>query len=192
MQQQDDVMMQYKRNFNLIYSACLIHQRAIVVPLRRAFGVRALRTPCALGLILMCVWALCTHDNYMWLWIGAWFLCFLVRRAESVKLARAGAKVHSEYDGWPDAIRIGRTEKAAKLVIEPFIIVCLGGVLFSVYQQMHWSPYGLPYFFFTGGFTLPFLEIVKQQIWERRTQGMVDARVEQEALMNDFRNRYGQ
>ena len=192
-QQQDDMMTKYKKNFNFIYSACLIHQRCLVVPLRRAFGVQALGTPCALAPHPdVRVGDLHAATTTCGLWIGIWFLCFLVRRAESVKLRQSGAKMHGRVRRAPvDAIRIGRTEKAAKLVVEPFLMVGLGGVLFSVYQQIHWSPYGLPYFFFAGGFTLPFVEIVKQQIWERRTQAMVDARVEQETLMREFRNRYG-
>jgi hypothetical protein len=190
-QQQDDVMTQYKRNFNFFYTGCLIHQRGVVIPLRRGLGGDALGAPCALAFVLMCVWAMCTRDNFLWLWIGVWFLCFLKRRLESVVLTKSGAKLHSQYDGWPDAIRIVRTEKIAKLIVEPFIIVCFGAVMFYAYQQNHWQPYGLPYFMLIGGFTLPFVEIVKQQIWQRRTQSMLDARVEQEQVMNDFRNRYG-
>jgi hypothetical protein len=190
-QQQDDVMTQYKQNFNVLYTACRAHQMGVVIPLRRCCGPDVLRTPCAFAFVLMCVWAMCTRDNFLWLWIGVWCCYFLKHRLESALIAKSGAKIHSQYDGWPDAIRIGRTEKVAKLIVEPVVIVSFGAVMFYAYQQNHWQPYGLPYFMLTGGFTLPFVEIVKQTIWRRRTQSMLDARVEQEALVNDFRNRFG-
>jgi hypothetical protein len=191
-QEQTDFMTKWKNNFNWAYSVALVHQRCLVIPMRKGFGVQALGTPCALALVLMAVWGLCTRDMLLWAWAGLWSLYFLVRRAESVKLGKSGAKVHSQYDGWPfDAIRIGRTEKMAKLVVEPLLVVILGGLVFWGYQQMHWPPYGLPYFLLAGGFTLPFVETVKQKIWERRTQSMIDARVEQEQLMQDVRDRYG-
>jgi hypothetical protein len=190
-QQQDDVMTQWKQNFNFIFTACLIHQRAIVIPLRKGFGADAIGKPCALALVLMCIWGMCTRDNFLWLWIAVWFACFLKRRVETALLVKSHVKIHSQYDGWPDAIRIGRTEKIAKLIVEPVVIVSLGAALFYGYQENHWQPYGLPYFLLAGGFTLPFVELVKQTIWQRRTQSIVDARVENEALMNDFHKRYG-
>jgi hypothetical protein len=52
--------------------------------------------------------------------------------------------------------------------------------------------YGLPYFFMLGLVTLPFVEKVKQLVWERRIQGINDARIEQEALVRESRERYGE
>ena len=101
--------------------------------------------------------------------------------------------IHSQYDGWPiEAIKFGRTEKVAKLIVEPIIVGALGAVLFVIYQGAEMPVYGLPYFFLLGLATLPFVEKVKQATWERRIQGMVDARVEQEALVRESREKYGE
>jgi hypothetical protein len=191
-QQQDDFMTKWKQNFNFTYSACLIHQRAIVVPLRMAWGPQALGVPCALALVVMVLWAVFSRDPLMWGWIALWLTSFVGRRAESLWLWAVGAKLHGWYDGYPvGTIVLGRTEKATKLLVEPLLAGGLGVAVYWWYDRCHFSPYGLPYFLLSGVFTLPFVEIVKQKIWEHRTQSMVDARVEQEALMNDFRNRYG-
>jgi hypothetical protein len=190
-QQQDDVMMEYKRNFNVVYTICRAHQMGVVIPLRKGFGTDVLRTPCVLAFVLICVWAMCTRDNFMGLWAAVWLCCYTRRRFEAAALSRSGAKLHSQYDGWPDAIRIGRTEKIAKLIVEPLVVLGFGATMFCLYQRNGWQLYGLPYFMLAGGFTLPFVEMIKQMIWQRRTQSIVNARVEQEGLMNEFRNRYG-
>ena len=141
---------------------------------------------------MMCVWAMVSHDNFMWIWIGFWLLCQLKRRVESVKLARSGAWIHSQYDGWPfDAIKYARTEKVAKMVVEPILVGILGGILYWIYSQYGLKPTGLPYFFLSGIFTLPFVEIVKQTIWEKKIRGMQDARLEQEQMVEELRDKWG-
>jgi hypothetical protein len=39
--------------------------------------------------------------------------------------------------------------------------------------------------------SLPFVELTNQMIWNRRLQSMADARKEQEMLMGDYKNRFG-
>ncbi len=191
-QQQNDAFGDWKRNFNIATWLCTIHQRAITIPMRRTYGQQALGTPCALAVVMMLLWSMATQDSLMWLWMALWFLCFMKRRIEANKMAKDGTRIHSQYDGWPsDAIKFGKTEKAAKMVVEPMLAGLMGGILFWVYGEQGWSPTGLPYFFLAGMFTLPMVEGVKQTIWDRRTQGMLDARIEQQQVMNDFRGKYG-
>ncbi len=142
----------------------------------------------------MVLWAAFSRDPFMWGWVGFWLLCQICRRIESVRLARSGARIHSQYDGWPfDTIRFGRTEKAAKLVVEPMLVGILGGILHWIYDTyLGMPPYGLPYFLLAGVVTLPFVELVKQTVWQRRTQSMMDARIEQEQMMRDVRDRHGE
>jgi len=64
-QQQDDFMTRYKRNFNMAYNGMLIHQRAIILPMRERCGKDVLGLPCALALVLMCVWAALSRDPFM-------------------------------------------------------------------------------------------------------------------------------
>jgi hypothetical protein len=183
---------QWKRNFNIAWWLCLIHQRGIVILLRNLWGVQALGTPCALALVVMFLWATFSRDPFMWGWLGVWVLVFLCRRWEAARLVKKGSRLHSQYDGFPvGSITLGRTEKAAKMIVEPLLIGGLGYGLYWIYGEQGWSPYGLPYFLLTGCFTLPFVELVKQTLWERRTQAMLDGRIENEAMMSDFRDRYG-
>jgi hypothetical protein len=181
-----------EQGFNIAYALLVMHQRALVVPLRNRWGVQALGMPCLLALVMMAVWAGFSRDPYLWWWIGVWLLCFLVRRIEAVRLNLKGERIHSQYDGWPEgAICLGRTEKIAKLVVEPAIWAVFGFVLLQVYAEQGWSPYGLPYFFLAGVFSLPYVELVKQAVLQRRTQAMLDARVEQEQTTAEFRDKFG-
>jgi len=194
MQQQNDQNdpFQWKRNFNVGYNLCLIHQRAIVVPLRTAWGPQALGVPCALALVLTVLWATFSRDPLLYGWCALWLTCQVGRRAESLWLWATGARLHGWYDGYPFvAILLGRTENAAKLVVEPLLVGGMGGAAYWWYDRCHFSPYGLPYFLLAGCFSLPFVEIVKRTIWQRRTQATLDARLEQEATMQDFRRKYG-
>ncbi len=192
MKQQGDNGLSYKQGFNLLYTLCILHQRALTVVSRRRFGVQALRLPCLLALVLMVLWAGFTNDNLLWLWTGLWFVCFLRRRVEAVRLVRGGVRVHSWYDGFPaDVCRYVRSEKVAKRIVEPALVGLLGGILWWIYGEQGWGTAGLPTFLLTGLFTLPFVELVKRAAWEKRTQAAVDARLEAEALVRDVRDRYG-
>jgi hypothetical protein len=56
---------------------------------------------------------------------------------------------------------------------------------------MGWPPYGLPSYLLAGCVSLPFVETVKQMIWERRIQSIADAKWEQEQLARDCRDKFG-
>jgi hypothetical protein len=192
-QQQEDFMTRYKRNFNIAYNLMLVHQRAIIIPMRERYGKEVFGSPCALAFLLMCAWAALSMDAFMWLWVGVWLFYLARRKDEAVRLANSGARIHSQYDGWPlDANRYGCSENVAKLVVEPVLVGAVGIVLFMIYQEAGLPVYGLPYFFMLGLVTLPFVEKVKQLVWERRIQGINDARIEQEALVRESRERYGE
>jgi len=191
-QQQEDFTEKWKRNFNLTAGLCMIHQRGIVVPMRNRWGVQALGTSCAWAFFLMLLWALFSQDVFMWGWLGVWTIYYLQRKAEATKLVKSGERIHSHSDGDSiDGARIGRSAKTAKLVVEPILVVAFGICLYLIYGELGMRPYGLPYFMLAGGITLPFVEQVKQQIWEKRIQAMTDARLENEAMVGDLRDRYG-
>jgi hypothetical protein len=184
--------MNLKRNSNIMQWICMIHQRGIIVPMRENFGKEALM-PCAFSLVVMCLWAAFTKDAFMWFWIALWLVALVKRRTESAKMVASGVRVHSYYDGWPkEAVKIGKTEKTAKLVVEPAFVVLLGTVLYYAYQEFGLPVAGLPSFFLCGIITLPFVEMVKQRIWEKRMDALSDARLEQEAMVRESRERYGE
>ena len=191
-QQEQDVMQNIKRNFNIAFNLCVMHQRALIVPLRNKFGVEALGTSCLFALIIMVLWVTFSRDNFMWYYTGIWLVFFAHRRVQSLMLARTG-RMHSLYDGWPvDAIKFLRNENAAKLVGEPVIVRMIGYATLWFYQQQGWDPRGLPHFLLLGCFALSMVEGVKQTAWKRRMQGMANARIDQEATMRDFNREWGE
>ena len=88
-------------------------------------------------------------------------------------------------------MRFCRSERTAKLIVEPIIVAIFGTILWWIYLRMGWDRHGLPAFIWTGLITLPFVERVKQAAWQRRLQGMQDARLEQQALVRESHQRFG-
>ena len=116
---------------------------------------------------------------------------FIRRQREALRLSKGGT-VHSQHDGNSfDARRFCRSERTAKLIVEPILVAIFGTVLWWIYLRMGWHRHGLPAFILTGIFTLPFVEKVKQTVWERRLQGMQDAKLEQQALVRESHQRFG-
>jgi hypothetical protein len=194
-QQQQDDRMQWKRNFNVAFNLCYWHSLCVSLLTRNRQGMQTLGIPCAWALAIMCVWGLFSRDPLLWVWAAIWCIAWVKRRQEAVKLAKEGARIHSWYDGYPhESVRLTRgDEEKAKRIVEPLWAACMGGGLLWLYMEMlHWPPHGLPYFLIFGCFTISMVEGVKKTIWERRRQSMLDARIEQENVMRDFRDRYGE
>ena len=95
-QQQKTQQQQYKDSFNIAFTLCLVHQRALTVVMRNQYGVRALGLPCGLAFVLMVVWGAFARDPFMWVWAAFWVLCLIRRQREA---ARNATKTHSQYDG---------------------------------------------------------------------------------------------
>jgi len=182
-QQQDDMFKDWRRNTNFAYSLCMAYQRALLVPFRNKWGTQALGFPCLFGFGLMFLWYVATADFGLVAWMGLWLVSLVIRRAEAVKIA---GQVHSHADGSP--INLGTNEYLARRVYEPIGIAIIGGFLYWLYTENGMSPKGLPYFFLGGLVALPFVETVKRMVWERKIQGMNDAKLESEALMEDYKN----
>ncbi len=194
-QQQQNEGMTWQRSSNLVFWLCLMHQRALTIPMRRKYGVQALAWPCVWALVMMLLWMGFSGDRMMGVWILFWLGCFILRRIEALRLKCTNAPVHSGYDGWPfDAIRFlfsWRNENVAKLIIEPILVGLLAGIVYWIYGNFDWPMYGMPYFLLTGLFTLPAVEVIKQTIWRKKTQDMLDARLEQEYTVRSYREKYG-
>lgn len=184
MQQENDISKDWKRNINIAFSLMTMHQRALVVPVRRHFGTQALAFPCLFALGLIMLWYVATADPRMLAYMGFWLLFLVVRRIEAVKIA---GQVHSHYDGMP--INLGSDERKAKMYYEPLCVGILGGIFFWIYTENGLRTTGLPSFLMAGIVSLPFVEGVKQTLWQRRIQGMRDAQLDQEMVMEEFNNR---
>jgi hypothetical protein len=182
-----------KDSFNILLLFLTAHQRAVTLPFRIRYGAEALGFPGVWAAILIVLWAGFSRDPLMWGWLGMWFLALAVRRLETMKLLRQGERLHSMYDGYPKAaMRFPgvRSETTAKMVVEPAMFF-LTGFLFS-FIEADWGlpPRGFSMFFMTGGFTLPMLEGMRQMLLRKRVQSMTDARIEQEVVMEGFREQW--
>jgi hypothetical protein len=89
--------------------------------------------------------------------------------------------------GYPKGLCLVFSEQTAKKV-EPLLMAGLGA-LFYFFNQDHGYPQGLCYLFFLGIFTLPFVAWVQGTVWERRTQAMVNARLENQEMIRLYRER---
>jgi hypothetical protein len=185
-QQQQELT--FKDKFNFAHSLCVYHQRCLVID-RTHWGTEALGKPCAFAAGLMLIWYLVTADAGMLLWMGWWFLVFIKRRIEAVKLV---GQVHSWYDGYPhSSMKFTKSEDTAKRVVEPVMVGIAGLIALWFYREMGWRCTGLPAFLLAGFFTLPFVEWVKHSVLKRQLQGMFDARVEHSVLQRNYKNRFG-
>jgi hypothetical protein len=192
-QQHQEEPFNKKQAFDIAIGLLLAHQRAIVLICRNRFGIEALGLPCLVALIGMITWASFSRDPVFWVWIAIWLFYLAMRRIESVRLWKGGAKIHSHYDGYPiDAMRHTSSEKTAKLVVEPILVVVLGGVLCWIYQENDLPLCGLPYFFLLGAASMAVVEAVNQAIRDRQTQAMLDARIEQEETLRVFEEKHGE
>ena len=186
-QEQLDFFGKLKRNTNIMYFVCSIHQRAVIVPFRRYWGTQGARWPAdAFAALLIFLWYLFTADQLMLLWGGFWLLSLIYRRIEAVRM---NAQIPSRYDGYPE--NLGSNEKLAKLVLEPALMGLFGVLALKFYEYNGWRPNGLPYFLLTSIVTLPFVESVNQMIWDKQLQAMNDAKLEQETRERAYKDRFG-
>jgi hypothetical protein len=140
----------------------------------------------------MVFWAATSRDPFLWAWVALWVGCFAFRRIESIRLWRQGVRIHSYYDGWPrDGMNYVKSEKIAKLVVEPVLVGLLGGFVMWIYSENGWPLDGLPRFLLLGCFTLPAVETIKQLVWHKRVEAVKDARIEQEQQIMRYRDQYG-
>lgn len=184
-----DIMENYRRNYNIATWVATICQRGIVLICRNHWGTDALGAPCAFALLLMAAWAAFSKDIYMWGWIALWLVFLGIRRKEANRIT---GQVDSRYDGWPfDAIRYCGSEKVAKKVLEPLFTAVLGAILYWVYTTNGLLPYGLPYFLFAGAISIAFVASTQQMAWDKRLRDMRNAQLENQQLVDDYKDHYG-
>lgn len=178
-----------KEKLNIVFFFCVVFQRSIVVITRKCFGLQALGRECAFALFLMLIWAALSQDVLMYGWIALWCVCLAQRRMEATRLFKNGAPVNSYSDGLP--INLGKDMRMAALWYEPVCTAILGAFLFWLYEQNGWPSRGLPCFLFWGAITMRVVESVKQKAHERRLMAMSDARLEQEWLVREHGDKFG-
>ncbi|HEY7327648.1 MAG TPA: hypothetical protein VH592_08415 [Gemmataceae bacterium] len=186
MPEQQNDKLTWKQYSNIVTNLATFHQRAIIVPFRKGWGKNSLCRSCACAFILIFLWATFTRDNIMYVWLILWTLSYAQLRGQANKLA---GQIHSWYDG--DTVGLGSNQKTAKMLYEPVMVAIAGLIAREIYLEYGLPTAGLPTFLLTGCFTLPLVESVKQAIWDRRLDDMNDAKMEQESLVREYRDRYG-
>ena len=137
----------------------------------------------------MLLWWLFTNDGLLLAYIGVWLLVYITRRIEAAMIS---GKVSSNYDGWPvDAMWLCESEGIAKGWIEPMIAGVFGYLLWQYYACMGWRPTGLPYFMIFSVFSLKYVAAINEAAWERKVNAIQDAKLQQQVLMDDHKNRFG-
>jgi hypothetical protein len=192
-QQQPNIVEDFKRNFNIGCTILTIWQRAIIVPMRNQFGVESLGLICLMSFCLMAVWAAWSGDQFMWGYLALWTVCLLRRRFEASRLAVRGEKVHSRSEGWPQAamrVPFVRTPETAILIVEPLFTFAYGVGFWFLAREIG-TPPGLAYFLMGGALAMRSVASIQQKIFQRRTQAILDARLEQEAVMENYRGKWG-
>ncbi len=177
---------------NLFSVALLIHQRSLIVPMRKRFGVESLGLIGFLSLACMAGWALFTRDPFMWGYLVFWFLCVAFRRWEAYRLVHKGERIHSLSDGWPVwATRVPFVGYgAATLLVEPIIVLGWCAALWWLSRRLG-TPPGLALWLTPGPLTLVMVESLRGKIRSRRAEAILDARLEQEAVVRDYRAKWG-
>jgi hypothetical protein len=190
MQQQRQDFPTKSDGFNLVLALVTAHQRALTVPFRTGYGSEALGFPglWAFLLILMC--AVFSFDPMMWIWLAFWMISLIVRRMETAKMLREGWKIHSMYDGTPTMMP-SWGEKCGRWLVEPVVFVLLGLITGFISRELG-TPPGLAFFLLAGGLSLPAVEGVRRMLINKRTQAMLDSRLEQEFLMEQYKERWGE
>lgn len=174
--------MTLKEKVNLVYNACDVHQRAIVVPLREGMGKNFLGFRCLLAFGLMILWTALTQDSWMLYWVVIWVFCLAWRSIEANHL-----EVHTHSDGWCNGL--GDNQRLAKGLFEPLLVGLCGLLLRAWYLENGWNPAGLPNFLLLGVFTLSFVQRANVIMYERKIDVMNDARMEQEDIARESQNR---
>ncbi len=179
----------YKEKFNIVVFFVVVFQRAIVVITRKQFGLQALGKECAFAFFLILAWAALTQDVFMYLWLVIWCVCMVKRRMEAAKAFKNGDQRHSYDDG--KTTNLGKDEKMAKAWFEPACTVILGGIAYWFYQQNGWSVRGLPCFLFLGAITMRVVESLKTKVSERRMMSINDAKLQQDWMVKEHEDRFG-
>jgi hypothetical protein len=169
-----------RTSFTIMFAILLALQRAFTVPLHSMWGTQALGVPCLLCLGLLFGWSALSRDPFMWVYTILWFLFFAQRRIQALWYRK---NIHSWDEG---TSALCKNQPVARLIVEPGLVMVMGLIALWYYQQQEWAPHGLPYFLIGGAVVMIAVETFRKQAWLRKLEGLRDARLEQQQVMEDF------
>jgi hypothetical protein len=198
-QQQQHELADKKTAFNLMMILAAAMTTSVTVFLRIRFGPEALGKRGVVCLVLLCLVAGFSREPVYLYYLAVWFCAFAYLRITTLRLVAKGWRPHSMSGGYPIvALRLGRflgvqNESTAKLIVEP--LLCLG-ISFILDDMAHTYQmrelYLLGWWFFMCAFAIAFESFLFDHLQKKRVQAMHDARLEQEYLMQQFREFNGE
>lgn len=167
----------------IVYFAFGVHAYALLPWLRYGQGREAYRQAWpSIFLLLLCCGV--EPGGFPSHYLGLWLLMLAVRRAQNIKLLKAGAEIHSQFAGLPWlAMRAPfvRSVKSAYCV-EPLLCLLIAGALLPL------SP-AIALLWAVGFVTLSIRHAVLLEIMRRRAEALTDAQIEQRFYSNESRGR---
>jgi hypothetical protein len=180
-----------KDGFNFLAGICGMHSMTVAVFLRRGIGAELLNRRGGLAILLLVAAAVLTAEPALWCYLGAFLLALMVQRGNTAALQRQGERIHSRSVGRPGlAMLLTRNERTARTVFEPLLLLGAGVVLGVLAQE--WQMPGLlavAGWLWLGIWTMTFDQALIDALADKRVQAMRDAQIENEQLMERFRER---
>jgi hypothetical protein len=177
--------------FNFLAGLCGLHSMTVAVFLRRGIGAELLNRRGGLAILLLGAAAVLSAEPALWGYLGAFLFALMLQRAHTAALERQGARIHSRSVGTPGlAMLFTRDERRARTVFEPLLLLGAGVVLGVLAQE--WPMPGLlavAGWLWLGIGTMTFDQALIDAIDDRRVQMMRDAQIDNEQLMERFRER---
>ncbi len=165
---------------NLLYFLALSHATCFTPFLRSNFGTEALGFQ-GLGAVVILLLLAVSHP-LGGLFLLAWFVTLMLRRAQTFVNWRDGAVGHSQYAGDSTVARrfFCKNERTAKLLIEP--LLCGGaGYLLSDLSPVVGT------FVMAGGGSLFLVQVFERFALFIRVQRLRDAEIEQRVIAAAYR-----
>jgi hypothetical protein len=162
---------------DLLYVMALCHATAIYPFIRRNFGTEGLGLQALGGLIIMVFCFGCTAEPGMGYMILAWIVALAAHRFQTYKNWATGNLGHSHYAGDSITRFVCKSNKIARLVVEPVLVFGVGWLL----DQSETSPV-LGLFLMVGAGSLIIVQTFERASLWMRSQKMRDCRIEAQII----------
>jgi hypothetical protein len=152
---------------------------------RHSFGKDTLGWPAFGAFIIIMVVASFSASQAMWVYFGVWIISLCWQKSYTNKLMRQGTVIHSRSPGFPALgakFTKGNVMQAA-MFVEPFLCGLLGYMFYDLGER------AIGVFLICATASLIFQNTTQRMLDERRVQEMINARIEQEWLSRQLRDR---
>jgi hypothetical protein len=170
---------------NLLTVVTNVMSMAVLPFVRHSFGKDALGWPAFGAFIIIMVIASFSASQAMWIYFGVWIIALCWQKNYTKKLIQQGAVLHSRSPGFPALgakFTKGKVMQAV-MFVEPFLCGLFGYMFYDLGEHV------LGKFLMCAAGSLIFQHTTQRMLDERRVQEMINARIEQEWLSRQLRDR---